>query len=435
LTLDQRSFYVADAASSQHKGFEEIMKTLTRKTVSACLAVLGLLALACQLSGITGSEPEALQAGQVVFSGRALLDSNDNGVVDDGDRPLPGARLLVGGVESVTDAQGVALVVLPEGAEWPVSGEMLPPEDGFEPVSPNEAIFENGKLNHVDFLFAERPAPPSETAIPGRARAGAEEFDLTYCSTAEGVALKMDIYYPQALDQPAPVVVYIHGGSWTNGDKAEGAGLRFLPALRYNGFVVIAINYRLAPEYPFPAHIQDAKCAIRHLRAFAGRYGIDPRRIGVMGSSAGGHLAALLGLADKSAGWDDGQYASFSSRVRAVVDLFGPSDLTQFSGERERAAAVFGVSPSGEVELARYSPVNYVSAGDPPFLILHGLKDQVVPPEQSQLLYEALRQAGVPAQLLLVENAGHGFEDQGGDIQPALDDLIQAVIDFYRKYL
>ena len=251
--------------------------------------------------------------------------------------------------------------------------------------------------------------------------------DVTYC-TMDGVALKMDLYYPSSDQSPLPVTMYVHGGGWSNGDKAEGSGAQEIPALQNAGFLVVSVNYRLAPEYPFPAMIQDIKCAVRYLRAQASQYNLDPNRIGVWGGSAGGHLVNLLGTTDESAGFDVGEYLEYSSRVQAVVSMFGPTDLTvQFEGGYEGASRVFD-----GFDAALASPVTYVSAEDPPFLMLHGDTDKLVPIEQSQILLAALQAVGVPAELVTVINAGHSFKPvDSKTINPSRKEITQMVVEFF----
>ena len=150
------------------------------------------------------------------------------------------------------------------------------------------------------------------------------EKDVTYC-TMNGLPQTMDVYYPSS-GGPWPVVLYVHGGSWYQGDKAEGEGWR---GLNDSGFLVISVNYRLGDyQTKFPAMIEDVKCAVRYLRAHSAEYNLDPDNIGVIGASAGGHLVALLGTADESAGWDVGEYLEQSSKVQAVVVISGISDFT-----------------------------------------------------------------------------------------------------------
>ncbi len=222
-------------------------------------------------------------------------------------------------------------------------------------------------------------APPAPTTPSARPTGGLQT--VTYCAP-QGVPLAMDIAVPSpAPASAAPAVLYVHGGGWEHGDRYGGGFLEQLrPALLARGFVVASIDYRLAPQYRWPAQIEDAKCAVRYLRANASRYGIDPARLGAWGGSAGGHLVSLMGTADASAGFDVGEYAAISSRLQAVVDLFGPADLTA-AGWGSHAANVvrdvFGVQPGQPSDtLVRASPVTYVSRDDPPFLILQGDRDR-----------------------------------------------------------
>lgn len=265
------------------------------------------------------------------------------------------------------------------------------------------------------------------------------ERDVTY-GTAGGVDLKMDVYYPKSATGPLPVVMYVHGGGWTQGDKEDGAGAAAITSLQEAGFLVVSINYRLAPEFRFPAQIEDVKCAVRFLRANAARYSLDPERIGALGGSAGGHLVSLLGVTDDDDGLEGtGAYPEESSRVQAVVDMFGPSDLTRrFEGGaigQALGTRVFGTSDSGSEILKTASPVTYITADDPPFLILQGDSDRLVPPDQSQGLHDLLVAAGVPATLVMVENAGHAFVPQGTAISPTRQEINRMIVGFFRQEL
>ena len=291
-------------------------------------------------------------------------------------------------------------------------------------------------------------APPDLTATPLRVQneatpttevplsgfdpsyLGVTEKDVTYC-TMGGVALKMDVYYPSSNEAPWAVTMYVHGGGWSSGDKAQGAGALEIPSLQGAGFLVVSVNYRLAPEYPFPAMIEDVKCAVRFLRANAEHFNLDPNRIGAYGGSAGGHLVNMLGVTDPGAGFDVGEYLEYSSRVQAVVDMFGPADLTvEFPGGYGR----LGDTVFGGLDAALASPVTYVTSDDPPFLILQGDQDTTVPPEQSQIFYDWLVSANVPATLVMVKNAEHGFRPVGGAIDPTREQLTQMAVDFFNQY-
>jgi acetyl esterase/lipase len=281
---------------------------------------------------------------------------------------------------------------------------------------------------------AQAAAPPPDLG------AGRVARNLTYC-TGDGQPLTMDLYFPrQAAAIPMPTVVFVHGGGWEIGDKDTPDEIA--PEMIGRGYAVAAINYRLAPQYRWPAQIEDVKCAIRYLRAEASIYHLDPDRIGVWGSSAGGHLAALLGLTDSRAGFDgQGGYADQSSRVQAVVDLYGPTDLpalAQTGSDRmlETMQWVFGDGGKMPAALLRQaSPVTYVSSAAPSFLILQGDKDTIVPASQSAELYRRLQAAGVPATLVVVRNGDHGFVPAGGPVSPAQAERTRLIGDFFDRYL
>jgi acetyl esterase/lipase len=278
-----------------------------------------------------------------------------------------------------------------------------------------------------------QPALPTASAFD-LANLGSTRKDITYCRM-NGTALKMDVYYPDQYSlEPWPAVMYVHGGAWQKGDKSEGAGFRSLAGLRSAGFIVFAINYRLAPQYLFPAQIEDVKCAVRYLRAHAEQYHLNSEKIGVWGGSAGGHLVALLGTSNGVSKWEVGDYLDQSSDVQAVVDMFGPADLSvEFDSTNfQTARDVFGVTSPKDPKLAIASPVTYIDAGDPPFLILHGDQDAVVPLEQSQILFHELQAAGVQSQLVVVQGAGHGFARAGNlPISPSQIEINQQIIDFF----
>ena len=236
--------------------------------------------------------------------------------------------------------------------------------------------------------------------------------DLTY---ADG-ARTLDLYLPKQ-GTPAPVVIWLHGGSWVGGDKTPVAPV--LLGLRDQGFAVAAVNYRLIGLSAFPAQLQDVKGSIRWLRAHASEYNLDPARIYLVGFSAGGHIASLAGLTSGEASLEGevGGSLDQSSAVGGVVTYAGPSDIARLAGECSGCE----VSPQflalgcsfllcGERGRAA-SPLNYVKPGAPPFLLLHGDADRLVPVEQSRLLDAALRAAGVSSRLIVVPGAEHGLLD------------------------
>jgi len=265
--------------------------------------------------------------------------------------------------------------------------------------------------------------------------------NVVYGNAGE-VKLKMDFYFPaDAGGKARPVVMYVHGGGWRMGSKSMIAIIPGPAELLRRGYVVVAINYRLAPEYKFPAMLEDAKCAVRFLRAHAENFKLDPQRIGVMGDSAGGHLAALLGLTDSRAGFEGHcDWSNESSRVQAVVDLYGPSDFADGKTNFNKAAIAlvkeaFGAKSANDSILKRASPVTYVSAQAPPFLILHGDRDGLVPLEQSAELNEKLKAAGVSSTFIVITNFSHGFTPFGLKSSPTSVELSKMVADFFDKNL
>lgn len=259
---------------------------------------------------------------------------------------------------------------------------------------------------------------------------GTVEKDVTFCEI-DGLSLKMDIYYPKVASGLVPAVLYLHGGAFTEGDKAEIFDVNELAA---RGYLVASINYRLAPQYLFPAQIEDAKCAIRYLRGNAKRLGLDTAHIGVVGYSAGGTLAALLGTTDSSAGFDgSGGWIDQSNRVQAVVDMAGVSDFVLLFNDsyRKNLNTLFGASNYDSEKLYWASPIKYVSKSSAPFLIVHGDQDTILPLEQSQILYNRLQSYNVPVNIIVMKNIGHYWDYSA----PGWIENIERINIFLDKYL
>ncbi len=262
---------------------------------------------------------------------------------------------------------------------------------------------------------AATPTPPVPT--PG------QTTDVTF-ATVEGAPLTLDVYLPDG-PAPYPAVILIHGGYWQKGDKADHT--RLGEELTEWGYAAFAINYRLAPDHPAPAAVADVQCAVAWVRKHAAEYGVDPNRIAVMGTSAGGHLAALAGLVaapfapeppwqpscgDPSTG--SGQAPATDLGVQAVISCFGPVDLPFHAQEREgtekNVAAFLGQPCHQALDLCTaFSPVSYVTADAPPTLLIHGTADDVVSPKNSKRMAAALQAAGAEVTYLPVEGAQHGF--------------------------
>jgi acetyl esterase/lipase len=247
---------------------------------------------------------------------------------------------------------------------------------------------------------------------------------------------RLDLYLPVNATNPLPVIVWVHGGAWRAGTKENCPARRFVA----RGYAVASLNYRLSQHAIFPAQIEDCKAAIRWLRAHAAEYHLDPERFAAWGSSAGGHLVALLGTTGDTTEFDKGGNLDQPSRVQAVVDWFGPTDFTQmskFSGpdskfdhdaaDAPEALLIGGPVQANKDKAARANPITYVSKADPPFLIMHGNRDNLVPYQQSELLRDALQKAGVPAMLKLVEGQGHGLSG------PEVDRTVEEFLDAHLK--
>ena len=235
--------------------------------------------------------------------------------------------------------------------------------------------------------------------------------DIEY-SRPNGYPLLLDLYLPErAQDEGAPVVVWVHGGGWKNGSKEKPKAAW----LAEEGYAVVSINYRLTDLAQWPAQIDDCREAVRWARRNASVFGFDLDRIGTWGSSAGGHLVALMGTLPYP------ENESVSSRVQAVCDWFGPTELltmppnnvgegrTEEDVANSNGAKLLGCTVKDCPELARQaSAYDNVSKDDAPFLIMHGDEDPGVPIQQSIQFYERLRKTGVPVQYEVVEGAGHG---------------------------
>lgn len=230
-----------------------------------------------------------------------------------------------------------------------------------------------------------------------------------------------------------PAILAIHGGGFRAGSRK---GYQATCAkLAEHGYVCASADYRLAPAAPFPAAVYDVKAAVRYLRANAGRLGIDPAKIGVMGGSAGGHLALFLGVTGNVPEFEgDGPNRDQSSRVAVVVDYYGPSDLTRSYGRSVDAAEVLPLFLGGDVAHARAmhlraSPLFWVTPDAAPTLAIQGTKDRYVNYEQSVWMIDRLLAAGVEAELESIDGADHGFK--GADAERA----DQRMMGFFDRHL
>jgi acetyl esterase/lipase len=271
------------------------------------------------------------------------------------------------------------------------------------------------------------------------------ERDVLY-ATAGGEKLMLDIARPTT-PGPYPVLVGFHGGAWKYGNRRDlskpvggmldfgSAGPRSLIELiAEQGYVVVSASYRLAPTHKWPAQIEDAKTAIRFLRANAKKYDIDPEHVGAFGFSAGGHIVALLGTVDKSEGLEGTLYPEHSSKVQCVVDYFGPTDLTLYAEsdglEKAYMKPFLGAKFKDKPDVYKQaSPLFHVKSNAAPTLIVHGTADVIVPIIHSERFLEKLTEANVPSRMITVKGKGHGWEGQ-----PAVDARIESV-KFFDSYL
>jgi acetyl esterase/lipase len=244
--------------------------------------------------------------------------------------------------------------------------------------------------------------------------------------------LQLNIARPKADSSLLPAVLCIHGGGFRAGSR-DGYNPLCL-SLAHHGFVAATITYRLAPKHQFPAAVHDAKAAVRWLRGNAAKLKVDPKRIGVTGGSAGGHLAQFLGVTAGVAEFEGDQNLGFSSGVACVVNVYGPSDFTKSYGKSVDAHEVLPLWLGGNLEQARLrhvqaSPLNWVTPNAVPTLLIHGTEDKYVAYEQALWMRDRLAACGVEVELLTLQGAGHGFK--GADSEKA----DQALLAFFESHL
>lgn len=265
-------------------------------------------------------------------------------------------------------------------------------------------------------------------------------YDIEYAEV-DGIPLLLDIYYPNDATEEMPAVVWIHGGAFSSGTKYQIGGNCI--RLAEQGYVVASIDYRLTSQgYTFPEPVYDTKAAVRWLRGNAASYLIDADNIGSIGGSAGGYFASMLGVTNGVSYLEGsvGDYTEYSSDVQATVNMFGIFDFTTLAEDCEGICDMekdtetsaetkfIGCRPSECPEQAtEASPINYISSDDPPFLIMHGDEDVVIPILQSEKFYDALQDAGVDVEYFVAEGYGHG-----GYI---MNDYMQEIADFFDEHL
>ena len=261
--------------------------------------------------------------------------------------------------------------------------------------------------------------------------------DISYAGT-DNARQTLDLALPikRTSDKPLPVIAFIHGGGWRGGNKDGGLN-RISGFLKSGNYAGVSIGYRLSNEAKWPAQIHDCKAAIRWVKANAVKHGLDGSKIAVHGTSAGGHLVAMLGTSAGVKAMDGsiGAYTSQSTKVACVVDYFGPTNFLRMNDFESRIDHDAKDSPEGlliggpvqdnKKKTLTADPISYVSKEDSPFLIMHGTKDMAVPYNQSVILHSALKKIGVPSALLTVTGGGHGV---GGGV---LNEHLQKFFDHH----
>jgi len=237
------------------------------------------------------------------------------------------------------------------------------------------------------------------------------EKDITY-GKAGDVELKLDFVRPEG-DGPFPTVVCIHGGGWRAGNKARWHGI--MQALAKEGFAAATVSYRFAPQYKFPAQIEDVKCAVRFLRSKANDWKLDSKHFAALGDSAGGHLSLMLGVTSKDDGLEGTSgSADFTSDVQAVVNFYGPTDFTAPATVPNPIVAALvsdflGTADQTSPVMKKASPICYCKKNQAPILTFQGTADPLVPLDQATRLHAELKKIGAPERLEVIQNAGHGF--------------------------
>ncbi len=271
-------------------------------------------------------------------------------------------------------------------------------------------------------LLASAPAQ-----TPPKVPEGTKAYrDLAYVTNGHE-RQKLDLYVPEKSDGPVPIIVWIHGGAWMSGDKNGCPPLG--GGYTQRGYAAASLDYRLSGDTIFPAQIEDCKAALRWLRAHAKEYNLDPTRIGVWGSSAGGHLVALLGTTGDTREFDVGENLDQSSAVQAVSDFFGPTDVLQMDAHAvpnarlkhdpansPESRLIGGAIQENKDKAARVNPITYLTKNAAPHLIVHGDQDPMVPHHQSELLFAALKKTGVPVRFHTIKGAEHGRGFAGKEI-------------------
>lgn len=301
-----------------------------------------------------------------------------------------------------------------------ISSQVEPPEmpDGYCSNFTLKLAYFFGTLDLIDAM----PPIPDEIV---------ENKDLVY-KEIEDRSLKLDIYHLRTIKKAKPVLVFIHGGAWKKGNKKDYR--RYLVDYAMKGYITVTVQYSLANEAKFPAALNDVKCAIQWIKENSDKYFIDPDKIAVIGGSAGGHLAMMLGYSQGSPKFEneclDNKY---NTSVQAIVNIYGPTDLTtEYAISQSSVEYFLGKKYLEDKDIYRdASPISYLSPDDPPTLIFHGTLDELVPISQADSLKSKLDKVGIPAEYHRLEGWPHTM-----DLNVEVNAYCQYYMDlFFEKYL
>jgi acetyl esterase/lipase len=311
------------------------------------------------------------------------------------------SRARIGKIGALCSVGAIGLFIFPVAKAKEVN-DVLP--------STFDAQFGTARRAHTRFSEAPRPSPLVFPDLIKPLNLPPVRYEQRTFGAYEGQELTLDIYHPAYVHGPLPAVIVVHGGNWHTGDNTEFAALNAYLAGR--DYVVAAINYRLAPRWPFPAGRDDVLSAVAYLKVYGPQIGVDTNQIALLGRSSGGQLALLAG------------YTAMDRSIRGVVSIYGPSDLTfeyqhpapkRLLDTRSVLEGYLGGPPT-RVEDAYFSasPVNFVTAASPPTLIIHGMRDSTVWAEESARLDERLREANVKHLFVQLPWATHGCDKSFG---------------------
>lgn len=267
----------------------------------------------------------------------------------------------------------------------------------------------------------------TEPAVPDNIQ---EIKNIEY-KNIDSLSLQLDIYKLKDLDEPAPVMIFIHGGAWRTGKRADY--LPYLIDYAKKGFVTVTVSYRLVKQATFPAAVQDVNCAVKFIKTHAGEYGINPDKVVLIGGSAGGHLSLMIGYAGNEVLFNEDCPMENDSKVNAIIDLYGPADLTtSYAISTYQTQDFLNTTFDKDPDIYKMaSPKTFITSDDPPTLIFQGTIDSLVPVSQSDSLDSWLDKAGIPHEYHRLKGWPHTM-----DVSVKVNEYCQYYIDaFLEKHL